>query len=69
MWIYSIGPFLRIDMSNVSIFIDCLSQSNRLIIYLIVLHNLFLKVVQEYERAVMFRLGRILGGAKVSICN
>ena len=27
------------------------------------------QVVQEYERAVMFRLGRILGGAKVCSLN
>ena len=68
MWIYSFDPFLRIDLCNVSIFIDCLSQSNNFLIDIWTRNDwslILFQVVQEYERAVMFRLGRILGGAKV----
>lgn len=38
---------------------------DKVIPYLIVIKNLLTQIVQEYERAVIFRLGRLLpGGAK-----
>ena len=71
MRLHTARALLRAHMSDVSILTDGVSQSRfRAVQCGLVKRALslsFAQVVQEYERAVMFRLGRILGGAKVGL--
>ena len=61
-------PVLRSDLSDVSVLADCVSQSKFRVARRDAANEMdAFQVVQEYERAVMFRLGRILGGAKVGV--